>query len=395
MDSALQATLLRHAARYPLMQPQDLVKLLYQREFGGEHFIKNPQQSLAVLQKEVEERGSELELELISELASVPLELMAACESLGNGVSRLHLNKMQADDALLAAVNRIFVAGARHARGSSGAFEAALNEVGQWVQGGHMPFGEDQWRSFLKEHRENGRPILHHSDGYRSAYRPSYRLVLDRYLPCLDLIRGIESRLTQHNPLVLSIDGYCGSGKSTLAALLGELYDCDVIAMDDFFLPPALRTPERLAQPGGNIHYERFVEEVAEGLKSGKPFEYTAFDCSVMAYGVKKRVDMKPLVICEGSYSAHPQFESMYHYRIFVMCSRKEQRRRLLARSGPELFDRFINEWIPMENIYFQRYAIRENSHISLDTTTTTTAPPSRKKRKCHNGQQSRNTGSL
>ena len=258
-----------------------------------------------------------------------------------------------------------------------------------------MPFGGDQWRSFLKEHRENGRPILHHSDGYRSAYRPSYRLVLDRYLPCLDLIRGIESRLTQHNPLVLSIDGYCGSGKSTLAALLGELYDCDVIAMDDFFLPPALRTPERLAQPGGNIHYERFVEEVAEGLKSGKPFEYTVFDCSVMAYGEKKQVNMKPLVICEGSYSAHPQFESMYHYRIFVMCSRKEQRRRLLARSGPELFDRFINEWIPMENIYFQRYAIRENSHISLDTTTTTTAPPSRKKRKCYNGQQSRNTGSL
>ena len=38
--------------------------------------------------------------------------------------------------------------------------------------------------------------------------------------------------------------------------------------MDDFFLPPALRTPERRSEPGGNVHYERFLTEVLPNLRS-------------------------------------------------------------------------------------------------------------------------------
>ena len=31
-----------HAARYPLMQPQDYAKLLYQSEFGPRHLLTTP-----------------------------------------------------------------------------------------------------------------------------------------------------------------------------------------------------------------------------------------------------------------------------------------------------------------------------------------------------------------
>lgn len=58
--------------------------------------------------------------------------------------------------------------------------------------------------------------------------------------------------------------------------------------MDDFFLPPELRTAERLSQPGGNVHYERFSAEVADGILRGKPFEYSVFDCSIMGVSGKK-----------------------------------------------------------------------------------------------------------
>ena len=35
----LKQILQEHAKRYPLMQPRDVVKLIYQNEFGGGHLI--------------------------------------------------------------------------------------------------------------------------------------------------------------------------------------------------------------------------------------------------------------------------------------------------------------------------------------------------------------------
>ena len=46
------AILQSHAQRYPLMQPQDFGKLIYQSEFGPQHMIDNPAQSLSLLQHE-------------------------------------------------------------------------------------------------------------------------------------------------------------------------------------------------------------------------------------------------------------------------------------------------------------------------------------------------------
>ena len=46
--------------------------------------------------------------------------------------------------------------------------------------------------------------------------------------------------------------------------------------MDDFFLPMELRTAERLEEPGGNVHYERFSAEVdvykRQVCSDGRPY---------------------------------------------------------------------------------------------------------------------------
>ena len=41
-----------HHQRYPLMMPQDVVKLIYQHEFGGGHLIKDKNLSLIRLEEE-------------------------------------------------------------------------------------------------------------------------------------------------------------------------------------------------------------------------------------------------------------------------------------------------------------------------------------------------------
>ena len=73
----------------------------------------------------------------------------------------------------------------------------------------------------------------------------------------------IDELLAEKDMILVAIDGKCTSGKTTLASKLAELYDCNVFHMDDFFLRPEQRTPERFAEVGGNVDYERFYKEVS------------------------------------------------------------------------------------------------------------------------------------
>lgn len=108
---------------------------------------------------------------------------------------------------------------------------------------------------------------------------------------------------------VLAIDGRAGSGKSSLADQLAALLPASVIHLDDFFLPPELRTPDRLAEPGGNFHYERFRSEVLPCLRQAEPFSYRKFDCSLMDYRGEVEIPSSPWLIVEGAYSLSQQLE--------------------------------------------------------------------------------------
>ena len=77
----------------------------------------------------------------------------------------------------------------------------------------------------------------------------------------------IRTLLAGEKPrIIAAIDGRCGSGKTTLAAWLMEQFDGNLFHMDDFYLRSEQRTPERLAETGGNVDYERFRKEVAVPL---------------------------------------------------------------------------------------------------------------------------------
>ena len=100
----------------------------------------------------------------------------------------------------------------------------------------------------------------------------------------------IDKALKDNNGMVvLAIDGMSASGKSTLAQEVADKYGGSVVHMDDFFLPAELRTNKRLETPGGNIHYERFKEEVLPGIADHRSFEYGIFDCRNMRVcGIRK-----------------------------------------------------------------------------------------------------------
>ncbi|HCU07503.1 MAG TPA: hypothetical protein DF480_00790 [Clostridiales bacterium] len=167
---------------------------------------------------------------------------------------------------------------------------------------------------------------------------------------------ALEEALRAGSSTVVAIDGPCASGKTTLAETLQKRYDGRVIPLDDFFLPQTLRTEERYATPGGNVHYERFLEEIAPFLhpdQIGKPLLYLPFDCKTMSFRPRRRIPWAPLTIVEGSYALHEALRHLYDIRIFLTIDPEEQERRILSREGREGLMVFQERWIPLENLYF------------------------------------------
>lgn len=176
----------------------------------------------------------------------------------------------------------------------------------------------------------------------------------------------IREMLARHKPLVIAIDGPCGSGKTSLAKRLqGAFLDCAIIHVDDFFLQPHQRSPQRLTEPGGNMDRERLAEEVLSKLRLASPFPYHAYDCQENKL---KSVSFEPasLVLVEGSYCLHPDLWQFYDLRIFLEVDPDTQLQRLSRRVPAALMTRFLEEWIPLENAYFQHFRIKENSDLKL-----------------------------
>jgi len=182
------------------------------------------------------------------------------------------------------------------------------------------------------------------------------------------------------NAGIISIDGRAASGKSTLAAELKTAIGAESIHMDDFFLPPEMRTAERLQTPGGNVFHERFIEEVlnplkqyrAASFKSGLPpaegsISYRVFDCKKMEYSGTCLIDLSaPYIVIEGSYSHHPLFGGYMNLRVFSHIDPDEQIQRVKNRSGEAAAEMFAAKWIPMEEKYFSAFDIAQNADIIL-----------------------------
>lgn len=189
--------------------------------------------------------------------------------------------------------------------------------------------------------------------------------------PCfLPAVAAIEAALRETDgPVIVAVDGRCASGKTTFAALCAKHFEsCNVFHMDDFFLPYGMRTPERLATPGGNVDHERAKAQLFEPLSRGEGLTFSRFDCSTGALEEPRTFPPARLTIVEGSYSHHPDLAPHSHLKLFLTCDSVEQLRRLSLRC-PEKVEDFKKRWIPMEEAYFKAFSIQEHCDLTVDTT--------------------------
>lgn len=353
----IRALLRAHAERYPLAKPCDFVKLLFQQEFGGEHLLQDPQKAREYLEEEYRVWISRERKE------QEPL-----WENLGEGVGRLHLKAVDPECFPLECLHRMFIMSAENKTGSKDSFQKKLKILREEAEMGRFTFSLSQLDDFLRPYEASGAGSVRHSPEYREAYAPAYRLIDSRYIPLLPVIREIYRLLQKKKRIFVAVDGHAAAGKSTAGALLSHLFPSNCIHMDDFFLPPSLRTEERLRQPGGNVHYERFQEEVLLPLRRELPFSYAAFDCGTGDYGSRVFLHPRPVEIVEGSYSQHPFFGDAYDLRVFCSVSPEKQKERILMRNGETGWRMFRERWIPLEHTYFSAFSIETASDLQIQT---------------------------
>ncbi len=329
---------------HPAMQPRDVLKLCYQAARGAEHLLADTARARAYFDQEYAATPAD---------ASLPL-----LEIIGPEVARVNIAAWKAANLPADWLFRMFVY-------TASVPQEGRNLLAEYVAQADAIVAEKmpEWPAVLAAWQENGCPAVHHSEAYRAAEHPAYRIVRRQFgciLPILERLAADDSIR------VVAIDGRAASGKTTKARLLHAVLDAPVIHMDDFFLPPALRTPERLAQPGGNVHYERFAEEVLPGLTSGQDFTYRVFDCGLMDFHGLREIPAAPLRIVEGSYAHHPELGDYADLRVFSTVDEAEQMARILRRNGEKMAEMFRTRWIPMEEAYFAHFAIRERADICL-----------------------------
>jgi uridine kinase len=187
-----------------------------------------------------------------------------------------------------------------------------------------------------------------------------------------DVYRAISARaeelLKNRDRVLVAVDGNCCAGKTTSAARLGEMLGASVFHMDDFFLQPQMRTPERMRQPGGNVDAERFLADVLIPVSQGGEARVRRYDCHEDALLPEVLVSPGRFVIVEGTYSLHPLLAPYYNLKIFCRVSSPEQTERIRARNGEDALRTFVERWIPLENAYFNALRVEEGCDFVIDS---------------------------
>ncbi len=332
-------TLLKeHFQRYPLLQPQDVLKFLHQSAFGCGHLIASPAAAAEYIRQEMGQCA----------------ESMAAIEALDGDFCRVHLSYAKKLGVSADTLAKLLAHSAQEPCGDEESLEIQLTIALSMAKNGELPFSFEALNQEVIAWRSADFPARHHSEAFRDAYAPAYRVIKKKYARWLPLLAKIEVESSKKSPALIAIEGGSASGKTTLSQLLSRLYDCNVFHMDDFFLRPEQRTEARFAQAGGNVDHERFLAEVLLPLSQGKTVQYSTFDCSTFTLRPAVEIDPKELNIIEGAYSMHPQLAQFYDFSVFLSITPQLQRERIEKRNSPDMAQRFFDTWIPLERTYFE-----------------------------------------
>jgi len=161
----VQQLLSAHLARYPAMQLEDIYKLLHQAALGPGHAVDNP----AAARKRLDEE--------IAGLGAAPAELLQDVISPEGRLGRVHLRAYLAAGGSPDALLRAFVETANSYPASRDKLAKFCGCLGDLAAAGGIPFAREEVLAYFGKIVQDNYPAVHHSEAFRKAYHPAYRVI--------------------------------------------------------------------------------------------------------------------------------------------------------------------------------------------------------------------------
>lgn len=326
----MKAYIKYHKNKYHKMTTQDIVKLLYQNHFGPGHFIKD----IDTIKNYYNHESNIINVNINNNLY----------EHIGNNFVRVNLypyNNYFNKEYLINAF-----------------YESSLFDFNNCMF-------KERFKNILLEIDNDGflnnynYDNVHHSLIFNNEYNPHYRVVNTKFLNIEMKTFQLQNYIDSFNEFtIFALEGKCASGKTTIS---NNLKNITIIDVDEFFLNNDLKTKERLNEIGGNIDYDLY-EQCLQKIKPNSTITYTIFDCSTQSYSTKT-IDIKEKVLLVGVYSYHQKVRKYIDKLCYLIVNENEQLNRLKQR---KMFDRFINEWVPLENKYYNSFDFIGEANILI-----------------------------
>ena len=161
LAESVEDILLEHYQKYPQMELNDFIKLIYQNSFGPRH-MHNPSKKdvLKYLDEEIKVVTNETEI----------------IEDIGNGYVRVYLSKETNMEKIS---NNFFnsMAEDTYTETNIRIFYRKINVLTKLIKKGSIKLPKKESINYIKEYLSNGINPVRHSKTYNEFYKPHYRVI--------------------------------------------------------------------------------------------------------------------------------------------------------------------------------------------------------------------------
>ncbi len=186
------------------------------------------------------------------------------------------------------------------------------------------------------------------------------------------VLKAIVPKKRKSATYFIGIDGYGASGKTTLAANVQEkIPDIHVVHMDDFDLVTNGKLlGDPLTKPiGADTDWRRVEQEVLLPLSKDQPTRYSRRE-----WGSGKHIEWQSItpggiVLVEGVFAIRNELFSYYDLTIWLDCSVEKRLFRGLQRDGQAARDKWLKDWMPMEDRYVSAHFPHTKAALRINTT--------------------------
>ena len=175
MENKLKKILIEHYQRYPKMQIDDMIKLIFQQTFGPAHFGSSA--SLEDIKSYVDNEVKTIRID----------EKTPLIEDIGNDYFRISLavvlHKIIDKDELSSMFYQSMVNSPKLSDQTKQQFLKKMDLFMQMSQKRFFDYDPQDVMQGIKDYIKSGIKPMHHSEIYRLSYFPHYRLVHKNFIP--------------------------------------------------------------------------------------------------------------------------------------------------------------------------------------------------------------------